>query len=801
LSFEPNRGQFEGPARFVGLGPGYRVSLSPREATLDLGRPQASAQPVRVRMTLVGGNPASEMRGGRELESKSHYFSGSDPQRWHRNVPNYRRVEYPGVYPGIDLFFHGEQGELEYDFVLAPGADPGQIRLRFEGGRRIRLEGNGDLVIETAAGDVRQRKPVLYQEIKGERRSIGGRYTLHGRHEVGFRVASYDASRSLVIDPVVVYSTYYGGCRGRQGINDVAVDAAGNAYAVGNYPWDCDRGSPQAYVAKFSPEGTRLAGATFGGWFGDAPTGVALDASGNVYVTGWSEQVFPGPPQFPTTANALQPGNAGGRDAFVTKFDPTLGSILYSTLLGGTGDDVGADLEVDASATAYVAGRTTSLDFPTASASQPVLAGGQDAFVAALDATGSALVYSSYLGGSGDETVARLARMDSSVVVAGATSSTDLEARTADPAGPFQPSFGGGTADAFVARYCSAGQLEYLTYLGGSGRDEAYGVATDAFGFAYVTGGTSSPDYPTAAALQPSLSFPPEADAFVTKLAPTGGSLAYSTYLQVGGDVAECFALGSPLVAAPCGGIAVGPGGEAHVTAKRVFAVRLDASGTSRTDTFNGFGGNAIALGGGGECIVSGRLAFSPPSQLYPTVNAFRSQLASYEDETGTLARITEAPNPNAAVEQDDPRIAYTGAWETVSSAEASGGSLARSAESGAKAVLTFDGTGIQLIGRRDASSGIVRVSLDQDPFRQNLGLDTYASPAEPRSLLVSFSGLNQGQHTLVLEVAGAHGGRSAGSWVTIDGFSVLGAPAPGPSRAPTPLPSASRTDTSVEVR
>ena len=803
LGFEPNHGQFEGPERFVTHGHGYTLKLSPTDATMDLGRPEGAAEPVQVRMKVVGGNPGAEMRGEAEQPGKSHYFRGNDPARWVRNVPSYARVAAAAIYPGIDLVYHGDADRLEWDFVVAPGTDPARIRLRFEGAQPLRLDGNGDLVVETTAGVVRQKKPVLYQEVGSERRTVGGAYDLIGPDEVGFQVAAYDATRPLVIDPELVYSTYVAGCSGRQGLEDVAVDSDGNTYTVGYQPVGCDREPSHAWVVKFSPDGTRLVSTKFGGWGGtiDVATGVALDAANNVYVTGWTNWAQPGgPPPFPTTPDAFQPMNAGVRDAFVTRLDPALSNILYSTFLGGSGDDVGTGITVGETGIVYVAGRTASTDFPTANAVQPYPGGGQDAFITALDLAASSLVYSTYLGGSGDDLAARLARTGSAIVLTGTTSSPDLPVRSGDEAGPFQASFGGGASDAFVARYSCSGTLDYLTYLGGSDRDEAYGIAADASGFAYVTGGTASPDYPTLNPLQPSLSFPPEGDVFVTKLDPSGSRLAYSTYLEVGGDVAACAqAPGQgPPFGHQCGGIAVGRNGEAYVTAKGVFVAKLCASGASRVYTFNGYGGDAIDLDAAGKIVVSGKGAFGSSQFLFPIANASDPYANTYESEAGRLTRMTDGPNPGAQIEQDDSRIVYAGTWETDSSPEHSGGTATRSMEAGAKAAITFNGSGIQLIGERGPSAGIVRVSLDNDPFKQNLSLDTYASPAEARSLLLSFSvvGAGPGPHTLRLEITGTQSSRSAGAWVSVDGFNVLGAPEPSPSPSPTPTPEPTPTPT-----
>jgi hypothetical protein len=234
------------------------------------------------------------------------------------------------------------------------------------------------------------------------------------------------------------------------------------------------------------------------------------------------------------------------------------------------------------------------------------------------------------------------------------------------------------------------------------------------------------------------------------------------------------------------------------VTAKGVFVAKLDAAGASRVYTFNGYGGNAIVLDSAGKIVVSGKGLFGSSQFLFPTANASDSYANWYEYEAGRLTKLTDGPNPSAQFEQDDPRIAYAGTWEIGSSPEHSGGSAARSMEAGAQAVITFSGTGIQLIGERGPSAGVVRVSLDDnDPYRQNLSLDTYAAPAEARSLFLSFSGLGgSAPHTLKLEVLGTQGSRSTGTWVSVDGFNVLGAPEPSPGPSPTSTPEPTPTPT-----
>ena len=530
--FEPNHGQTDSQVRFLSRGPGYTLFLTPAEVVLSLKPKRPSGRPATLRLKMLGANPA-EVVGEAELPGKSHYFTGNDPARWRANVPNYARVRLRAVYPAVDLVYYGgasgESQQLEYDLVVGPGADLRAIRLRFEGARKLRLNKEGDLVLETAAGDILQRRPVTYQESRGSRRLIASRYVLLDRRTAGFQVASYDASQPLVIDPALVYSTYLG--RTSRGI---AVDASGNAYVTGfttsiDFPTvnafqSMNRGESDAFVAKLDPARSALVYSTYlGGRSSDGGRGIAADASGNAYVTGATDSG-----DFPT-ANAFQSVPRGRSDAFVTKLSPTGSALVYSTYLGGGGDDNGASVAVDASGNAYVTGETGSIDFPTFNAFQSMLRG-LDAFVTKLNPTGSALLYSTYLGGGRGEIGAGVA-LDASgnAYVTGITGSIDF---------PTVNAFQGmlrGNFDAFLSKLDSSGSaLLYSTYLGGGGNDTGAGVAVDASGNAYVTGSTLSADFPAVNAFQSVLRG--LADAFVTRLDPAGSALAYSTYLGGAGD-------------------------------------------------------------------------------------------------------------------------------------------------------------------------------------------------------------------------------------------------------------------------
>jgi beta-propeller repeat-containing protein len=554
LHFEANRGQTHQDAHFLARGPGYNLYLTANEAVLVLSKPNADVKrdahgtkakekSLALRMSLVGAATKPLVSGLEEQAGKTNYFVGRDRSKWHTNVPTYAKVQYGNVYPGIDLVYYGNQRQLEYDFVVAPGADPNKIVLAFKGADKLEIDSQGDLVLHAAGGDIRQHKPVVYQEIDGIRQEIAGRYVRKGDNRVGFQLAAYDATQPLIIDPVVLsYSTYLGG-NFFDGASAIAVDADGNAYVTGGttspgfpttagasqsaFPGGFD---PYVFVTKLNPSGTALVYSTYLGSgsgynFG---RGIAVDAAGNAYVTGETQSSV-----FPTTPGAFQPARASlYGSAFVTKLNPTGSALVYSTYLSGTTYDYGTSITVDADGNAYVTGNVTSTDFPTtAGAFQPSLGGGfVDAFVTKLNPTGSVLVYSTYLGGSGQESSGGIA-LDAagSAYVAGSTASVNFPTT----AGAFQTTFGG-AADAFVAKLNPTGSaLVYSTYLR-DGRGNA--IAVDVNGNAYVTGTTYSASFPaTAGAFQTTYAGGRDGystgDAFVTKLDPTGSALVYSTYL------------------------------------------------------------------------------------------------------------------------------------------------------------------------------------------------------------------------------------------------------------------------------
>jgi hypothetical protein len=426
LHFEANQGQTDGQVKFLSRGSGYTLFLTPTEAVLTLRRfPKESLAPGLVervkarafnprrteqtqttvlRMKLVGANRSLQVVGREELPGKANYFIGNDPAKWRTNIPTYKKVAYTDIYPGIDLIYYGNQRHLEYDLVVNPGADPTQIVLGFDGADRLEVDAQGDLVLHTAAGPIRQRKPVIFQEVDGVRKEIPGGYMLTATHQVGFRVAAYDATRPLVIDPTLVYSTYLGGSDFDVGFS-IAVDAAGAAYVTGftqsgDFPTACTApctvldatlggflgGFGDAFVTKLNATGTALVYSTYlGGSSNDVGRGIAVDAAGAAYVTGVTSSAdFTAGCTAPCTVLDGTPGSTD--DAFVTKLNSSGSALVYSTYLGGSGEDFGRGIAVEAAGAAYVTGNTRSADF-TAGCTAPCavldgsLGGSADAFV------------------------------------------------------------------------------------------------------------------------------------------------------------------------------------------------------------------------------------------------------------------------------------------------------------------------------------------------------------------------------------------------------------------------------------
>jgi hypothetical protein len=543
LLFERNEGQTDPAVHFLSRGRGYSLYLTPSEAALRLKN--GDAETATVRWQIVGANPDACISGERPQAAKSNYFIGKDASQWRTGVANYGQVRYEGVYPGIDLVYHGSQRQVEYDFVVAPHADPRPIRLAFDGIESMHIGKAGELVLRTAHGDLVQPRPVVYQERNGKRELVKGGFALLGDDHVGFTLGRYDRSRELVIDPVIVYSTYFGDVGFDEGCAIVA-DAAGNAYVAGllistTFPGinsssvqPTNGGDYDAFISKINPQGTAVVWSTFlGGTEGvEYAEGIAVDPSGNVIVSGDTNSYL----DFPVTAGAIQSTYGGhARDSWVAKINAAGTVLVYSTLLGGNGDEGNLDVDADASGNAYVVGYSGSTNFPgvTGSSIQSARSGGSDAYVVKVDPTGG-LVYSTYFGGSAGDSVSHVfADASGNAYLGGSTTSTDLPGVTA---GSLQPA-NAGSNDGFVAKINAAGSaILWATYFGGTGRENIEAIKLDGTGKIVFAGQTTSSTLPgvSSSSLQPT----PGGgwDVYVAKLDSDASSILWTTFFGSTGD-------------------------------------------------------------------------------------------------------------------------------------------------------------------------------------------------------------------------------------------------------------------------
>ncbi len=614
----------EGSTRFIAQGSRYRLALDPRGAQLEIRGEKGGS--TRIDTRFVGAHLA-QLEATDPLAAHANFIRGSDPARWRNRVPLFSRVRYKALYPGIDLVFYGTGPRLEYDFVVAPGADPSRIRMRFRGVDRLRLA-NGDLILDTSAGEIRWKRPEFYQQDGNEKIAVEGGFLLRGR-EVAFHIGAYEKHRRLIIDPALSYSSYLGGS-GSDGVRAIGIDGAGNIYIAGGtsspnlrtsgssyqfrYGGASQNNLGDAFVAKITAAGSLAYLTYLGGSDDDSALAIAVDSGGNAYVTGMTISS-----NFPVTQGAYQKsfkgrgGNDYGRggDAFAAKFNPS-GGLVYSTYLGGSRDDGASAIAIDGSGNAYIAGATLSTDFPTTPGAyqtslkgfggQPdIFVGGPDnvirtgdVFVAKLNSSGSALVFSTLLGGSKDEAPSSIA-LDGAgnVYVGGGTLSSDFPTT----ANAYQRTFKGATAkstqsffllgDGFISKLDPSGSsLLYSTLLGGSSGDAVMSIALDSAGGLYAAGMTSSDDFPASAnAYQRSYRGPAlaqmqtfiDGDGFVAKF-DSSGRLAYSTYL--GGESDDSVWAVAP---DPSGNAIVAGG-----TNSRTFPVTSDAL----QKTFGGGGGH-----------------------------------------------------------------------------------------------------------------------------------------------------------------------------------------------------------------
>jgi hypothetical protein len=574
---------------FVSHTPAYTIHVGPGYADIMPSTPTGGVSPVRMR--LIDANTDVKADAGSSLPGTVNYISGNDPSQWRTSVATYAKVRYEAVYPGIDLVYYGTQREIEYDFIVAPGASPSRIALGFDGVDAVAVKENGDLELTHDGQALVLKAPRAYQVISGRQVTVDSSYRVdEAAHQASLTVGDYDRAEPLVIDPILSYARSLGGVAQDEG-NAVKVDAAGNVYVTGftlspNFPASGFlSGNFDLFVTKLDPTGTIVLSSSFiGGNGADEPRGLAIDANGNAYVSGVTRST-----NFPIVGG-VQNTLRGEADAFVLKISTTGGGVLFSTYLGGGGLDEGTGISIDTARNVYVSGATRSTDFPTAAAYQNALNGNTDAFVAKLNPAGSSLLYSTYLGGTRTDSAFALASdPGGTVTLVGTTNSEDFprlipsqgllaglfdafvarfapngspifstywggadidsaQAVTLDLAGralvagttastnfplhnPIQSGLGG-ALDAFVAAFDGAGQPYLSTYLGGSGSDRARGITLDGAGRLYVVGQTFSPDFPSVNPVQ--LKSGGNRDTFVAMLAFPYSAITYATYLGGG---------------------------------------------------------------------------------------------------------------------------------------------------------------------------------------------------------------------------------------------------------------------------
>ena len=566
LGFEANQGQTDPQVKYTARGNGYSVFLTANDTVFAISSAKRGTQSSRatsahgarhtsgkvetasIDMRLVGGNTNPAITAGDALPGVVNYYVGSDSKNWHTGVKQYSAVSYRDVYPGVNMVFHGAQRQLEFDFVVSPGADPKAIALGFKGARKLETDATGNLVLNSSAGDVVLHKPVAYQEKDGKREIVEAAFAVKNRNEVALNLGAYDRGRQLVIDPTLTYATYLGGL-GEDDAFAIAIDSNGNAYVTGqtassDFPTvpgaysTSRKGSNDVFVSKIAADGSGLTYSTYIGSDGDdSGNAIAVDSLGNAFVAGGTTQ--PSSVSFPTTPGVFQTAFKGGTvDAFVLKLASSGGSLVFSTYLGGTGDDVANGIAFDTTGV-YVVGSTRSTDFPTQSPFQATFSGASAAFVTKLNTSGtSPLIYSTYLGGGTNDFASAIVVASGKAYITGATTSPSFPVT---PAIAYQPTCGtdttcnGALQDAFVTVLDSSGATEvYSTFLGGENNDQGLGIAVDGSGDAYVTGLTQSNQFPVKSPLPSSFGGGTQ-DAFVAELnpsaTPAASTLVYSRYL------------------------------------------------------------------------------------------------------------------------------------------------------------------------------------------------------------------------------------------------------------------------------
>jgi hypothetical protein len=707
LYFEANT-----PAHFLARGNDAQLSISPPGAQLLL-RGSAGAPARALELQFTGASPQAQIRGDSELPGKVNYFTGANPAQWHAAVPIFAKVRVDEIYPGVNLVYYGNSRQIEYDLTVAAGASPDLIALHFDGADEIATNGNGELVLKLGGCELIQPKAVFYQMAGNRRMEIAGGYKILDSHTVAFAIGSYNHALPLVIDPILSYATYFGGTAGEAAWavavnpNDGSIYIAGQTlskqFLTNGAPFSTTNAyqnkfgggklTGDAFVARFDNLGQNLIYLTYlGGSGDDGALGLAVDSAGNAFVTGWTDS-----PNFPTSGNAVFRSISGQyiksfksylNDAFVTELDPSGSKLVYSTYLGGSSIDVGIGIAVDAAENAYVTGYSYSTNFPVKNPIQKKLACKYstyfncNAFVSEIAAGGSALVFSTYLGGTNFDQAQGIA-LDpvNNIYVAGFTASTNFPTTNyidqVIGTNHYDGHWLNGLTnkqnfadDAFLAKLAPSGaNLEYSTLLGGINNDVANHVAVDAAGAAYVTGWTISTNFPDTVArdviasyLTNNLKTLKTTNAFLTKITyGTNASIAYSA--TFGGSRSD---IGFS--------VAVDPVGDAFVTGASTstnFPCSptnsdgfLRATNSGGSDVFvTAFNPDASAvlysiLLGGKQYDAGYGIAVDPTGNAYvvgqtistnfPTVNAFQPFRNGPNDTF--LAKILLQPQPALAI-------------------------------------------------------------------------------------------------------------------------------------------------------
>lgn len=702
------------PIRFESSGvSGFRSQGGRQSIALEAGAATIYGPAGSIGMTFPGARPVAPTADDPH-PSIANYFFGTNPTNWRSNVPAYSRIRYRDLYPGVDLLFYGNTPRLEFDFAVRPGADPSQIRIAFQAAGRISQTQGGDLAITGAGTEIVLRKPSLYQDSKDGRHAVTGSYQV-AKRSIRFQVGPYDHSLPLIIDPILTYTTFFGGSSSEVAYA-VATDPSGNMYITGSTSstdLPTTTGTPatrfgggalDTFVAKFSASGALLYSTYLGGSGDEVAYGIAVDSLGNAYVTGNTTSA-----DFPVSQTAYRSSLTGSSNAFVAKLNPTGTAVLYSSYLGGSGNDTGYGIAVDRSGDMFIAGSTSSLNFPvSATAYRTTYSGGSfDAFVIALTPSGSSLLYSTFLGGSNEDQAYAIALdAQGDAYVAGET----LSANFPNIPGSIQ-AIQKGSYDGFVAALNPTGTaLIYATPLGGSADDYACGIAVDSAGNAYVSGYTASTDFPhTSGVVQPGKAA--GYDAFVTKVSPSGAALVYSTFLGASGDD----------YALP---IAVDSGGNVYVTGNTTstdFPVTADAAQSSSVGGYAAFAavlnsdGSALWYGtylGGSESQTGWGIALAPSREFvvvgytassdFPmTSGAFQAALGGSTNaflarySAVTLPALTISGNPSGSFTMGQVGAAYSVVVSNSAGAGSTSGmvTVTETAPAGLK-LVSMSGTG-----------------------------------------------------------------------------------------------------------